>query len=204
MYLLPKFPRFLTAAAGSALTTTGLVLLMVQLVSVDDSGFVETPPPISIDYYEVRDDRPVDPKPPKVEPPPVVEVEPTPPPLIDAIENTAGVEFAFVAPKASKSIQLNYTALTDGEHIPIVKVQPVYPNQAAKRGIEGYVILSFTILPSGATANAEVIESHPSGVFNSSALKAVQRFKYKPKVVDGKARAVHNVHHRLSYELASG
>ena len=205
MYLhLPKLPRFLTAAAGSAFVTTGLVFLMVQLITIDDDGFVEAPPPVSIDYYEVREDLPIDPTPHKVEPPPVVEVEPTPPPLIDAIENTAGVEFAFVAPKATKAIQLNHTALTDGEHIPIVKVQPVYPNQAARRGIEGYVILSFTILPSGATANAEVIESHPSGVFNNSALKAVQRFKYKPKVVDGEARAVHNVHHRLSYELASG
>ena len=119
MYLLPKFPRFLTAAAGSALTTTGLVFLMVQLVSVDDSGFVEAPPSIPIDYYEVREDRPVDPTPPKVEPPPVVEVEPTPPPLIDAIENATGVEFAFVAPKATKAIQLNHTALTEVNTFPL-------------------------------------------------------------------------------------
>ena len=75
MYLhLPKLPKFLTAAAGSAFVTTGLVFLMVQLITIDDDGFVEAPPPVSIDYYEVREDLPVDPTPPKVEPPPVVEV----------------------------------------------------------------------------------------------------------------------------------
>ena len=64
--------------------------------------------------------------------------------------------------------------------------------------------MSFTILPSGATAHAEVIEAVPSSVFNRSALKAVERFKYTPKVVDGKAEPVHNVHHRLVSELTNG
>ena len=64
--------------------------------------------------------------------------------------------------------------------------------------------MSFTILPTGATAHAEVIEAQPANVFNNSALKAVERFKYKPKVINGEAQPVHNVHHRLTYELANG
>jgi protein TonB len=202
-YLFRK-GRFFSAAAGSVVMTTGLVLLMAQLIAVDDSDFVEGFPPIAIDYYEVRPELEPIVKPPKVEKPPEVEKEPTPPPALTIEAGNGGMEFVIAPPVPTDSINISRTALTDGEHIPIVKVQPNYPNTAAKRGIEGYVILSFTILPSGATANAEVIESQPNSVFDKSALKAVERFKYKPKVVDGVAQPVHNVHHRLTYELANG
>ncbi len=205
MYLhLPKYPRFFTAAAGSAFVTTGLVLLMVQLVAVNDGDFVDAAEPIVIDHWIVRDEREVVKKEPEVEKPPKVDPEPTPPPIMSITSETGAIDIAFVAPTASKSISIGPTALIDGEHIPIVKVQPNYPSSASSRGIEGYVVVSFTILPSGATAHAEVIEAVPANVFNRSALKAVERFKYKPKVVDGKAEPVHNVHHRLTYELANG
>lgn len=205
MYLqLPKYPRFLTAAVGSAFVTTGLVLLMVQLIAVDDSGFVEAPELVTIDFLEVRDEREVEEKIREIEKPPEVDPEPTPPPVMSITSEAGAIDFAFKAPSANEKITVGRTALIDGEHIPIVKVQPHYPSSASRNGIEGYVVVSFTILPSGATAHAEVIEAVPSSVFNRSALKAVERFKYKPKVVDGKAEPVHNVHHRLVYELTNG
>jgi len=205
MYLhLPKYPRFFTAAAGSAFVTTGLVLLMVQLVSVDDSGYIEGPPPIKIETWKVREEPPVVINEPEIQKPPEVEEEPTPPPVMSITGETGAVDLTFVAPETTKSLDIGPTALTDGEHIPLVKVEPHYPSSASRRGIEGYVIVSFTILPSGATAYAEVIEAQPANVFNSSALKAVERFKYKPKVVNGEAQPVHNVHHRLTYEIANG
>lgn len=205
MYLqLPKYPRFLTAAAGSAFVTTGLVLLMVQLIAVDDGDFVEAPEPIPIDWLVVRDEPDLVIKKPKIEKPPEVDPEPTPPPVMSVTSEAGAVDFAIAPPTADGPITIGPTALIDGEQIPIVKVQPHYPSSASRNGIEGYVVVSFTILPSGATAHAEVIEAVPSSVFNRSALKAVERFKYKPKVVDGKAEPVHNVHHRLVYELTNG
>jgi len=205
MYLhLPKYPRFFTAALGSAFVTTGIVLLMVQLIAVDDSGYVEGSPPIKIDTWKVRDEPDVAVKDNEIEKPPEVDPEPTPPPVMSVTSESGPIDVAFVAPNPTKSISIGRTALTDGEHIPIVKVQPNYPRNAASRGIEGYVIVSFTILPTGATAHAEVIEAQPANVFNNSALKAVERFKYKPKVINGEAQPVHNVHHRLTYELANG
>ena len=35
-------------------------------------------------------------------------------------------------------------ASSDGEYLPLFKVAPIYPRRAQSRGIEGYVILSFT------------------------------------------------------------
>jgi protein TonB len=90
---------------------------------------------------------------------------------------------------------------TDGEYLPIVKVAPMYPARAQSQGIEGWVLLKFTVLESGAVADPVVIESQPPGVFDEAAKKAALKFKYKPRVESGKAIAVPNVQHLIRFEL---
>ena len=88
---------------------------------------------------------------------------------------------------------------SDGDYLPIVKVEPVYPHRAQERGIEGYVLLSFTVTPTGAVIDPVIIESQPQGVFDDAARRAVLRFKYKPRVENGKPVAVSNVQHVLTF-----
>lgn len=205
MYLnLPRYPRYLTAAAGSAFMTVGIVFLMVQLVTIDDSGFVERPPVDVGPLWRVPDEPIVETIDRRPKPPPVVDPQPPRPPMDRTVETTGRMEIAAIEPKLTGPGVLRSPTLMDGEQIPIVKVAPVYPNRAKQRGIEGYVILAFTITPTGATADASVIESSPDGVFDRSALSAVRKFKYKPKVVDGEPQSVYNVQHRLTYELTNG
>ena len=90
---------------------------------------------------------------------------------------------------------------TDGEYLPIVKVAPMYPARAQSQGIEGWVLLSFTVTEAGGVADPKVIESQPSGVFDEAAKKAVLKFKYKPRVESGKPIAVPNVQHLIRFEL---
>jgi len=90
---------------------------------------------------------------------------------------------------------------SDGEYLPIVKVAPLYPESAAERGIEGYVLLEFTVTETGATADPVVIESHPSGVFDDAAKKAVLKFKYKPRVENGRPVRVEHVQHVITFKL---
>ncbi len=89
----------------------------------------------------------------------------------------------------------------DGNYLPIVKVAPVYPRYAQTHGIEGYVVLEFVVTRTGSTADAVVVESSPPDVFDNAALDAVQKFKYKPRVVDGKPVEVTGVRNRVSFEL---
>ncbi|MCZ6640597.1 MAG: TonB family protein [Gammaproteobacteria bacterium] len=89
----------------------------------------------------------------------------------------------------------------DGNYLPIVKVAPVYPRDAQTQGIEGYVVLEFVVTRTGRTADVVVVESSPPDVFDSAALNAVQRYKYKPRVVDGKPIEVAGVRNRISFEL---
>ena len=77
----------------------------------------------------------------------------------------------------------------------------MYPHDAKTQGIEGYVVLEFVVTRTGSTADAVVVESSPPDVFDNAALNAVQRFKYKPRVVDGKPVEVAGVRNRVSFEL---
>lgn len=90
---------------------------------------------------------------------------------------------------------------TDGEYLPIVKVAPMYPARAQSQGIEGWVLLSFTVTEAGTVIDPQVLESQPPGVFDEAAKKAVLKFKYKPRVENGRPTAVPNVQHLIRFEL---
>ena len=61
---------------------------------------------------------------------------------------------------------------------PIVRIEPLYPKQAAEQGIEGSVVLGFTLTKEGATANVRVISAEPKKVFEREAVKALEQWKY--------------------------
>ena len=56
------------------------------------------------------------------------------------------------------------------------------------RGIEkGYVRVIFDLAADGSVENANVVDQAPGRVFEQAALRAIIKWKYRPKVVDGKA-----------------
>ena len=73
----------------------------------------------------------------------------------------------------------------DGDATPIVRVQPQYPIDAAMKGIEGWVKLSFSVDKSGAVIGMQVLDSSPAEIFDDQAKQALQRWLYRAKYVDG-------------------
>jgi len=65
-------------------------------------------------------------------------------------------------------------------------IEPLYPFAAKRKNIEGSVTLRFVVTKDGDVLEPEVVESEPPEVFDSSALKAIARFKFKPAVKDGR------------------
>jgi len=59
------------------------------------------------------------------------------------------------------------------------RTAPKYPSQAERAGIEGDVVVAFTLTPEGRTSNLEVIESTPPGVFDAAAMDAVRSWRYE-------------------------
>ena len=92
----------------------------------------------------------------------------------------------------------------DRDVVPLVRIEPDYPVRAAQRGIEGYVVVEFTISPAGTIKNPRVIQAEPNGVFDSAALAAVSRWKYNPKIEGGTAVARTGVRVKLNFQLENG
>ena len=92
-------------------------------------------------------------------------------------------------------------APTDGDILPLVRIEPRYPARALQREIEGWVLLEFSISPAGTVVNPFIVDSEPPRTFDRAALRAVSRWKYKPKVEDGTAVIRHGVQVVLTFEL---
>jgi protein TonB len=87
-------------------------------------------------------------------------------------------------------------AVGDGEYLPIVKIAPLYPWRAQSEGIEGRVVVEFTVTETGAVKDVVVVEADPKNVFDKVSIQAALKFRYRPKVVDGapiEVRGVRNV-----------
>ena len=69
--------------------------------------------------------------------------------------------------------------------LPIVKVAPRCPREA--NGINGSVTMILTVNASGKVSKVSIKSFKPSRVFNSEAIKAVKRWQFKPKTIDGVA-----------------
>ncbi|MDE0421556.1 MAG: energy transducer TonB [Gammaproteobacteria bacterium] len=115
------------------------------------------------------------------------------------------VEEVVVTADATVTSQDTSQKGAQGPHadfLPIVKVAPVYPQEAITKGIEGHVLVEFAVTEKGKVRDAVVVEADPPGTFDEAALTAVGKFRYKPKVVDGKPVAVEGVRNRISFEIS--
>lgn len=168
----------------------GLLLVMAKLVENRGTPPDEIPPPPVIDIVmqapdeslEQRVRTPPPPPPPPQEPPKVEIVEP------DTSEpDVSG--FSLAVPSVDTGgVGVNIGAIgamQDGEATPIFRVNPKYPPEAARDGREGWVELSFTINEVGGVEDVEVLQAEPKRIFDREARRALRKWKYKPKIVDG-------------------
>ena len=112
-------------------------------------------------------------------------------------ENAVGADSDASQTNASQKAE--QASLADA--LPIIKVAPLYPREAIAEGIEGHVLLEFAVTEKGDVRDPVVVEAKPPGTFDKAALAAVEKFKYKPKVVDGKAVEVEGVRNRIVFEI---
>ena len=87
----------------------------------------------------------------------------------------------------------------DSDVTPVFRMNPVYPLKARLKKIEGFVKLKFDITKTGQTDNISVIQARPPQIFNSNAIRAVRKWKYKPKIENGKAVRQNNL--RITVEF---
>ena len=111
-------------------------------------------------------------------------------PQIDVPLNIAGGPYLGDFAKAPKAAPIAAPVavaapVMDDEVIPLVRIPPRYPRAASRRGIEGTVTVSFTITKDGQVRDPVVVNANPENIFDKAAIKAILKWKFKPKVVSG-------------------
>jgi TonB family protein len=69
------------------------------------------------------------------------------------------------------------------------EVPPVYPREAERQRLSGWVDVEFTIAPDGTTQDLLVRNSEPQRTFDQAAIDAVKRWRFEPVQRDGAAVA---------------
>ena len=94
-----------------------------------------------------------------------------------------------------------YGGGTDRDAVPQVRIDPDYPPAARDRGIEGWVVVRFTIRIDGGTKDISVVSAKPERVFDQAAIRAIAGWKYQPKIQDGKPVERSGMMIKLKFEL---
>jgi len=202
---LPQLLRLLGGAAIALIVTFLLYWLMATLVAAGREAMTEGPSGRIVDFVRVKKDQDLNVDQKKPEKPQKPQAAPdTPQPQQNDNQNpdanTVNIGPMNVANDVSLQNGFGLSA-SDGEYLPIVKVAPIYPDSAARRGLEGWVLLKFTVTETGAVRDPVVLESEPGTTFDRAAMKAVLKFKYKPRVEGGKPVEVPGVEHLITFKL---
>ena len=180
-----------------------LLWVMQALVSVEGKLGKESAG-FSADFVRLRRDTEPETqkrKPPKKEKP----EQPPPPPIISAQTSPLqqGDAMAGIAPEIATvdASSLVGGGGSDRDIVPLVRIEPDYPANARERGIEGWVVVKFTVSKIGSVEDAAVVSAHPGRIFDRSALRAVRKWRYNPRIENGKAIARPGVQVRLDFYM---
>jgi protein TonB len=191
--------RLFIAALLAMAVTFGLFLFMHQLISSGGGDRADLGAIAGIHFgpVEIPDEianksrrKPIKPPPPR---------DPPPPPKMQIsrvdqqarnmpVMNMPNLDIPLVGGEGiflGNFQQVDQTA--EGDIIPVVVIRPVYPRDAAISGIEGWVKIEFTITEVGTVKDPQVVDAKPARVFNRAAIRAILKWKFKPRVVDGVA-----------------
>lgn len=198
--------RLLQALIFALIFSVGLFWTMHTLISGPGAGVKQVDTLPNIDFVRLKRDtetetitrrKPPPPPPPKQPPPPpkmhvASEAPPKNEPLpfnIPSLGLSANVGGGPFLGEMAAGAPGGGLGLFEGDIIPLQRIAPQYPRQAARDGVTGYVKVEFTVNPDGSVRDARAIESKPRGVFDASAITAALKWKFKPKVQDGQAVA---------------
>ncbi len=210
--------RFSLSGVVGVLVTIALFYLMQSLISGAKSALSEDNIGRIVDIVRVKEPLDVQTKKrkPKKPPPPDQPPPDVPPMNLNVAVDQTGFTMTNIAAGPDISISGGGFGISDGEYLPIVKVQPVYPRRALSRGLQGWAIVEFMVTAQGTVKNPFVTSNcawtrdlsagpcvdSPNGVFDSAAVRAALKFKYKPKVIDGEPVETAGVQNRIIFELS--
>jgi len=137
-------------------------------------------------------------------------ITPPPPPQIERAkadkptEKIASIEGAipeFEAPRIEKG---NFKiTVSDRDAQPLVRIPPVFPPRFLQGNNSGFCKVRFDVSPEGQPFNVQTTVC-TSSKLESATKKSVQKWKYNPKIVDGRPVARNGVESTIRFDLDDG
>jgi len=200
-----KVSRYATVMPVAAVTTVGLMLSMAALISaefkpqdkVEVASFEINPRVIEIDDFI------------KTEIKPVQEVEVPPPPPTTGIIQTAEVKLPTRVVAGKKNVfEMKDIIFDDPINIhvdkenptPLVRIPPIFPNRFLQGDVSGYCKIRFDVSPEGQPMNIQTTLCTNTKL-KSATVKSVQKWKYNPKIVDGRPTSRSGVESTIRFDL---
>ena len=192
------------SGALGILVTLSLVILMYKLINsgvkeLDEKEGIKIP-----DFLHVERETTTNAKKTEVKKPD--DPEPPPPDIpqdqidIEVPDSAVNISAPVVAVNPNAGLG-NFAR--DSDYIPVYIPQPQYPRRAQTRGKEGYAVVEVIITTTGGVRDPKMIEEFPEGWgFGRAALKAADKLKYNPRVVDGVGQEVPGVLYKFSFQMA--
>ncbi|WP_420331904.1 energy transducer TonB [Oceanicaulis alexandrii] len=199
--------RLLVGVPIAAVITFLLFMLMQRLILTDEVELEPARDELAISISEEVEDLSVRQR--EVTMDDVNEVEPPPPPPqierqvaeapAEDMNTIAGEIPEFDAPDlGSGDVSFD---VSDRDAQPMVRIPPQYPPRAAERGVEGSCLMQFDVTPDGTPTNIVALDC-TSSLFERSSIRAVERWRYEPRIENGNAFWRRGVQTSLDYQLA--
>lgn len=194
--------KLIKPVIAGVLTASVFLLMRILIVPTGEGPGESEPPPIVDITRQDRDEtseknqrhKPV---PPKLKPlPPIQKNIQTNLAATDS-KLTTGMSLPTVIPTPTGGGGL----ITERHATPLVRIPPQYPVNAQDREIEGWVMVEFTINLAGGVEDVVVVDAEPPRTFNSAVIRAIRRWKYQPKMTEGKPVAQYNMRELVRFQF---
>jgi len=162
--------------------TTVLFLFMYSLIHMDDPELSSSRvlPPIKLSN---------------------IPEEIPPKPLVIEIVDTGKIDVAITAGYQPPKFKGGNDLPIDNQLVIAIGFPPEYPNRLLERGIEGYAIVGFSVSAAGSVVDPYIVESEPKGVFDRASLKAISKFKYKARKVNGRPVSTDGQRYMFTFKI---
>jgi protein TonB len=188
--------RYLSAMILGVIISLALFFLMQALIDSGEQDYRASNEGQIMEFIRIKDDenlsfkdriKPKKPTPPKEPPPPPkLIVEKQAKPTVNKIKiEIPNIDLPTIAGGGPFLGNWQGNPLAEGDVLPIVRIDPQWPREALAKGIEGYVVVEVTIASDGSVRGASIIESVPKRMFDRNVIRAVLKWKFKPRIING-------------------
>jgi len=173
---------------------------MYSLIHMDDPELSSSRvlPPIKLS--NIPEEIPPKPLVNRLEKPKEVELPPVMDRVIEIVD-TGKIDVAITAGYQPPKFKGGNDLPIDNQLVIAIGFPPEYPNRLLERGIEGYAIVGFSVSAAGSVVDPYIVESEPKGVFDRASLKAISKFKYKARKVNGRPVSTDGQRYMFTFKI---